>query len=38
VGIKTVVVNGEIALSDGAATGAGSGRMLRFRNDSFSPR
>ena len=37
VGIKTVVVNGEIALSDGEATGAG-GRMLRFRNDSFSPR
>ncbi len=38
VGIKTVVVNGEIALSDGEATGAGSGRMLRYRNDYFSPR
>ena len=38
VGIKTVVVNGEIALSDGEATGAGSGGMLRYRNDSFSPR
>ena len=37
VGIKMVVVNGEIALSEGQATGVGSGRMLRYRNDSFSP-
>ena len=37
VGIKTVVVNGEIALSDGEVTRVGSGRMLRYRNDSFSP-
>jgi len=36
-GVKVVVVNGEIALLDGEVTGVGSGRMLRYRNDFFSP-
>ncbi|MBF67750.1 MAG: hypothetical protein CMQ29_08645 [Gammaproteobacteria bacterium] len=32
VGIRMVVVNGQIALDAGRHTGAASGRMLRFRN------
>ena len=34
-GIKMVVVNGEIALSEGHPTGIGSGQMLRYRRECF---
>jgi N-acyl-D-aspartate/D-glutamate deacylase len=34
-GIRMVVVNGSIALEDGVHTGAGAGRMLRFRRAAF---
>ena len=30
-GISLVVVNGQVAYEDGRHTGAGSGRMLRYR-------
>ena len=33
IGIKLVVVNGEIAYEDGKHTGAGAGRMLRYRRE-----
>ena len=35
IGIKMVIVNGEIALSEGLTTGAGSGQMLRYKRDRF---
>ena len=35
IGIKMVVVNGEIALSEGLATGVGSGQMLRYKRGHF---
>lgn len=35
VGIKMVIVNGEIALDSGNHTGAGSGKMLRFRRAAY---
>ena len=34
-GINLVVVNGEIALQDGKHTGAGTGKMLRYRREAF---
>jgi N-acyl-D-aspartate/D-glutamate deacylase len=34
-GIRMVVVNGSIALEDGVHTGAGAGRLLRFRRAAF---
>jgi N-acyl-D-aspartate/D-glutamate deacylase len=34
VGIHTVIVNGRVAYSGGTHTGAGSGRMLRYRKES----
>ena len=37
-GIHVVMVNGEIAYQDGAHTGAGSGKMLRFRRAAFGDR
>lgn len=34
-GIKLVVVNGQIALDNGRHTGAGAGKMLRFRRPAY---
>jgi N-acyl-D-amino-acid deacylase len=34
-GIALVVVNGKVAFRDGVHTGAGSGKMLRYRRDAF---
>ncbi|WBL36164.1 amidohydrolase family protein [Tepidiforma flava] len=33
-GIRMVVVNGQVAYDDGRHTGAGSGRMLRYRQEA----
>ena len=35
-GIDTVIVAGRIALQQGQHTGAGSGKMLRYRREAFS--
>ena len=35
IGIKMVVVNGEIALSEGLTTSVGSGQMLRYNREHF---
>ncbi len=35
-GISLVVVNGKIAMRDGAATNVGSGQMLRYRRDAYA--
>jgi N-acyl-D-amino-acid deacylase len=34
-GISLVIVNGAVAWSDGAYSGAGSGQMLRYRRDNY---
>ncbi len=34
-GIRLVMVNGKVAYDDGRHTGAGSGKMLRFRREAF---
>ena len=36
IGIKMVVVNGEVALSEGLTTGVGSGQMLRYNREHFT--
>jgi N-acyl-D-amino-acid deacylase len=35
VGIDMVIVNGEVAYTSGAHTGAGAGKMLRYRQPAF---
>lgn len=35
VGIRLVLVNGQVACDDGVPTGAGSGKMLRYRRPAF---